>query len=289
LTGAFGRRRLADLRPEDLVKLYAVKRAERHADGEPTYSAWTVRYMHTTIRKASELAVEWGYVPINIATKVKAPTVPRPEVVFMEPGEVRRLLEAETERGHRLAELWTVAVGTGARSGELRGLLWKDVNLSLGTVGIRRTLEQVEDGRPIFKETKTPRSRRTIRISAETVAALRRQKDRRDFDRNLLGDAYDDSGLVFAAADGGALLDTSTAHAFKRALARAGLPTAYRVHDLRHAHATMLLKAGVHVKVVSERLCHASTAVTMDVYSHVLEGMDADAAERLEGILRAAM
>ena len=289
LKGAFGRRRLADLRPEDLVKLYAAKRAERDAGGEPAYSARTVRYMHTTIRKALALAVEWGYVPLNVASRVKGPRVPRAEVAFMDPAEVRRLLDSETERGHRLAELWTVAVGTGARSGELRGLLWKDVDLDLGTVSVRRTLERVDDGRPVFKETKTPRSRRTIRISAESIAAFRRQKDRQDFERRTLGDAYADSGLVFAGGDGRPLIDTSVSHAYKKALERAGLPRTYRVHDLRHAHATLLLKAGVHVKVVSERLGHASTAFTMDVYSHVLEGMDADAADRLEGVLRAAI
>ena len=118
---------------------------------------------------------------------------------------------------------------------------------------------------------------------------LQAQRDRQAFERQACGDAYADHGLVFPSRTGTATNVSTLNHRFKDELKRAGLPDRYRVHDLRHAAATAMLRAGIHPKVASERLGHASVAITLDLYSHLVDGLDADAAERIEAVLSAAI
>jgi integrase len=133
--------------------------------------------------------------------------------------------------------------------------------------------------RLVFDTTKTARSRRRISLDAETVAALRRHRARQAKDRLFVGEAWDDShDLVFTQADGTPVHPDRWTRQFQRHVARLGLPELRGPHSLRHTWATLALEAGVHPKVVSERLGHSTIAITLDTYSHVVEGMDADAA-----------
>jgi len=100
----------------------------------------------------------------------------------------------------------------------------------------------------------------------------------------LLGQNLNDDDFVFSHADGSPLNPTTVTHTFSKVAKRAGLPY-LRLHDLRHIHATMLLKAGTHPRVVQERLGHSSIATTLDIYSHTVPGMQKAAAERLDTLL----
>jgi integrase len=120
------------------------------------------------------------------------------------------------------------------------------------------------------------------------VAALRAHHDRQGFERSALNEAYADHALVFASAVGTPLDASNVVHHFKAALRRAGLPDRYRPHDLRHAAATLMLRAGVHPKVASERLGHANTQITLDLYTHAVPGLEAEAASRIHGALSEA-
>jgi integrase len=128
------------------------------------------------------------------------------------------------------------------------------------------------DGRPQLKTTKTNRVRR-LHIDLHTTAAIEGQRERSA-----------ESELVFTDEDGSPLIPQRITHRFRRLVRRLPLPT-IRLHDLRHTHATLLLQAGVPVKVVSERLGHATVALTLDTYAHVLPAMDADAADRFGDLL----
>ncbi len=112
--------------------------------------------------------------------------------------------------------------------------------------------------------------------------ALRRHRQRQWDERRALGAAYQDAGLVFCSHSGTPLQPRNVVRSFKRLLRRSGLPETIRLYDLRHAHATALLAAGVHPKVASERLGHASVALTLDTYTHSVQGLDADAAARVQ-------
>ena len=144
---------------------------------------------------------------------------------------------------------------------------------------VRRTL--TEDNRTGVRgvaETKTARSRRRIDLPGFTVTALREHRAR-------LGATPHPERLVFADSQGG-FLRRSNLHRrnFKPLLDRAKLPASTRFHDLRHAAATLLLAQGVHPKVVQERLGHSTVTLTLDTYSHVLQGMQRDASDRLDAL-----
>jgi integrase len=275
LIPAIGRCKLGELRPEHLVGLYAAKRKEGLAPR-------TVKYMHTTIRKALALAVKWGAVPRNVAADLDAPKVPRVEIRPPTAAEVARLLETANAHGDRFAPLWTVAAYSGCREGELLGLRWGDVELDAGTIQIRRTLAGAKGGVPRFDDAKTTAGTRTLTLPPTAVAALRAQRDRREEDRERFGDAYTDLGLVFATHTGTPFLASNVIRQFKVALKRAKLPTTYRPHDPRHANASAMHAKGVPLRVMSERLGHSTPAITLTVYSHMIRGQDSEAASKIE-------
>jgi integrase len=201
------------------------------------------------------------------------------------PDDVRRLFAAADET--ELGPFVRLAVLTGLRRGELLGLPWHDVDLEGGMLHVTQTAQRLRQQGIVFGPPKTDRSRRAVALSAEAVAVLRMQRRRQAEKRLLVGSAYrDDLGLVFATAIGTPLEPGNVLRTWYRVRTAAGLPT-LRIHDLRHAHATLMLAGGVHPKVVSERLGHGSVTVTLDTYSHVLPGLQAAAAERLDAILAA--
>ncbi len=178
-----------------------------------------------------------------------------------------------------------LALATGARLGELLALRWREVDLDRGNLQVIRTARRITGKGIAYSEPKTHRSRRPVALSGETVQVLR-EHWRAQAERRLeLGPTYADNGLVFASLTGHPLDDSNLRRAFRRTLADAGLPR-LRFHDLRHSAATLMLRAGVHPKVVSERLGHATVGITLDTYSHVLPDLQRDAAEALDAVLQ---
>jgi integrase len=178
--------------------------------------------------------------------------------------------------GHRLMPAYYLAANTGMRRGEVLGLRWNDVDLEKARLSVRQAVISVAYDVQIA-DVKTGSSRRTIDLDPRTVSVLREWRKRQLEERLLLGELHQDHGLTFSRPEGSPLHPDFFSQSFERLVARSGLP-AIRLHDLRHTHATLLLRAGVPVKVVSERLGHASPAFTMTVYQHVLPGMQAEAA-----------
>lgn len=188
-----------------------------------------------------------------------------------------RIFLRETE-GHPLHPLWVLAATTGMRRSELLGLRWDDVDLVKSTVTVRGTVVPGLDGYELVDAQKSPTSARTIHLDGRTVALLRRY---REGEQALEAEVESTSGnqfLVFMRADGSWWNPPAISLAFRRAVEGAGVPR-IRFHDLRHTHATLLLKAGVNPKVVSERLGHSSVTFTLDTYAHVIPGMQPEAAE----------
>ncbi|MGA8017179.1 MAG: site-specific integrase [Candidatus Dormiibacterota bacterium] len=179
------------------------------------------------------------------------------------------------------------ALYTGLRLSELRGLRWRDVDLTAARLSIQQTLQRRRDGSLAVHEPKTHRSRRGVSLPAAVVEAVREHRRCQLEARLLAGNAWEDPDLVFTDALGRPLSETRLRHAFHRLLREAGLPR-IRLHDLRHTMATLMLAQGEHPKVVSERLGHSTVSITLDTYSHVLPGLQAAAAERLAAALGAA-
>jgi integrase len=187
--------------------------------------------------------------------------------------------------GDRLAMVFELALATGLRRGELAGLRWVDADLDAAQLAVRRN--RVSVGYDAVDGTPKAGRARTIDLDEGTVAALRAHRRRQLEERMAWGEAWDDNGLVFTRENGAPLHPQTLLHHLRRLSRAAGVP-AVRLHDLRHTHATWGLAAGVPAKVMQERLGHSSVQITLDLYSHVIPGMQADAAARIRGLLRGA-
>lgn len=238
-------------------------------------SAKTVRNIHVVIHRALKDAVDEGRVTRNVATVAKPPTVTSSEMKFWSTEQSRAFL-AYT-RSDRLYALWLLETTTGMRRGELIGLRWSEVDLDAARLRVIRSAVAVDYGVDI-QPPKTKKGRRSLNLDATTVSALRSWRKRQNEERLACGEAWQDTGLVFTREDGSMIHPEHLSDLFTRRAKAAGLPR-IRFHDLRHTYATAALSAGVHVKVVSERLGHATVAITLDTYSHVLPSMDESAAE----------
>ncbi|MDQ4000206.1 MAG: site-specific integrase [Actinomycetota bacterium] len=270
-----GKTKLKSLTPAHVRGLYR----ERLDAG---LSRRTVQYVHVTLHKALKQAVMDGLIPRNATEAVRPPQVRREEMRPLAPEQVKVLLEAA--RGERLEALYVLAVTTGLRQGELLGLKWEDVDLEDGTLRVRRTLVTAKGG-PQLTTPKTKGSRRTVRLTQSTVNALRRHLEQQLGEIDRAGSLWRENGLIFCSETGDPLDRRNvTAHRFKPLLKRAGLPQ-IRFHDLRHTCATLLLGRNVNPKIVSEMLGHASIAITLDTYSHVLPNMQSEAAKAMEDAL----
>jgi integrase len=242
----------------------------------------TVQYIHVTLHKALKQAVQDGLIPRNATEAVKAPQVRRQEISPLSAEQVKVLLE--TACGDRLEALFVLAIHTGLRQGELLGLKWEDVDLESGTVRVRRTLATTKSG-PMLTAPKTKGSRRSVKLTQGASDALRSHLTRQLQEIDRVGSLWRENGLVFAS-ETGEPLDRRylTSRRFKVLLKSAGLP-AIRFHDLRHTCATLLLTKNVNPKIVSEMLGHATIAITLDTYSHVLPNMRDQAAAAMEEAL----
>jgi integrase len=238
ITPSIGRYKLSALRPDAIQRLYAGKLAEG-------LSAYTVRKIHIVLHRALELAVRWRYIPRNPADDVDPPTATKRDARPPEPAELTRLVDAAQAAQDRLTALWALAIYTGCRQGELLALGWTDVDMDRATLTVRRNLIYVKSQMPQFGSPKSETSRRTISLPAVAVAALRAHKARQ-LEEHLASAHWADYDLVFCSAVGTPLLRRNVNRSFSTALKRAGLPATIRFHDLRHAHATLMLRAESH-------------------------------------------
>ncbi len=245
-------------------------------------SASTVHKMHAILHKALSQAVRWHMVPRNVTEAVRPPRPAPKEMRPLSTEETRRLLRAAC--GERLEALYVLAVTTGMRQGELLALRWQDVDLKNGTLSVRRTLTR-DGGRVIIGEPKTKKSRRSISLTPRAVEALGAHLERQLREIEILGDRYEDRGLLFATDTGGPVNPSNLRQrSFAPLLQKAKLPHV-RFHDLRHTCATLLLSKGTHPKFVQELLGHATVAITLDTYSHAVPGMGKQTAKAMEDAL----
>ncbi len=275
---------LTQLQPSRIQGYYAKALSEVRANNGKL-SARTVRNIHKVLSEALSHAVKWQILVRNVALAVDPPRPSQSEMATFTEEQSRLFLEAVAESSYH--ELFTVALYTGMRRSELLGLPWKDVDVYLAQLSVTRTLHRLSSKGFIFGKPKTAKSRRTIALPPTVCILLRQLKERQIAERLLLGLRLQDDDLVFSKPDGKPLDPSTITHTFRKVLKKAGLPT-LRFHDLRHTHASLMLKQGIHPKIVSERLGHSSIGITLDTYSHVMPGLQEAAALRFEEGLRQA-
>src|SRR5579885_1542706 len=273
----FGEMKLCRIQTLDVQKLYSEMQ-------ERGLSARIVRYTHAVLSSSFKMALKWQLLQQNPCANAELPRKERSEMQAMTPEQAAKFLtEAQSDR---FGVLFNVAVIAGLRPSEYFGLQWKDIDFNSGVLTVQRTLAWLRDGTWYFGEPKTSRSRRSIPLPQEIIDLLREHKRVQAEERIKAAKTYENRDLVFANSQGNPLmLHNLTVRHFRPILKRAGLPQTFRIYDLRHTCASLLLAAGENPKVVAERLGHSSVTITLDTYSHVLPTMQRSASDKLANML----
>ncbi|MFQ5968118.1 MAG: tyrosine-type recombinase/integrase [Acidimicrobiia bacterium] len=279
-----GKVRLQAVTPGTLNAMYDGLLKEGRVDERGGLSPRTVRYIHTILRKAFRDAVRWNLMvrnPADYADPPKSAMSGSRELTVWTADELRRFLLSVED--HRLYAAWLLAATTGLRRGELAGLRWEDVDLDNRRVSVRRSRVLVRHNVEL-QAPKTARGRRQISLDPTTVAILKEHRRRQLEERMALGQEWRDTGYLFTTEGGQPVRPDRFSKLFQRLQSEADVPR-IRLHDLRHTHASLMLQAGIHPKVVSERLGHATVQLTLDTYSHVIPALQEDAADRVAELL----
>ena len=215
----------------------------------------------------------------NPCQAVSPPKASRKEMYPPDALDVHKFLEAA--RRTEYYEAMYTAFYTGLRRGELLALTWRDVDLDMATLSVAHSLYRAKGGQSVYQDPKTAKGRRLVSLTPSSALTLRSLRERQEADRVLQGYAINEDTPVFRYRDGSPFLPRSFSGAFTRIMHKAGLE-GFHLHDARHAHATMMLRQGVHAKIVQERLGHAKVGTTLDIYSHVTPGMQEAAALQFE-------
>jgi integrase len=272
---------LDKLTPTHVRAFLRAKASEVSVRTKRPLSPRTLQYLHAVLRLALEQARRDELVTRNVAMLVAAPRVSREEIRPLTVVEARALFAAAVT--DRLRPLWLVLVSLGLRRGEALALRWEDIDLDTGVVQIRRSLQRVR-GKLLTVEPKTERSRRALPLPAVLVDVLREHR-RAQVAERLAAPAWVDPEMVFTTHVGTPLEPRNVLRSFHALCRRAGVREV-RIHDLRHAAASFLLLQGVDMRVVMGTLGHSRQATTSDLYTHLLEPVQRDAADRMDALLR---
>lgn len=279
---ALGALPVTELEPTHLQRYYGNMLASGRSDGQGGLSARTVLYHHRIISKALKNAVKMGKVVRNVADSVDAPRVNRAPMKTLSVEDVPKLLDALQGSPHYV--YFCVLLYCGLRRAEAIALKWKNVDLVESEIQVVETAYKLHDKTWVVKEPKTKNSRRQVALPRSLTELLGKYREDKSEFYQSCGRILGEEDYVFSRPDGSPIDPNCMTQYFRKLLKRAGLPH-IRLHDLRHTHATLMLKAGIHPKIVSERLGHASIAITLDTYSHVLPGLQKAAAEKFDRLM----
>jgi integrase len=261
---SLGKIKLKDLRADHLQGFYTQKISQG-------LSKRTVQMMHTLLRTTLKQAMRWGFVPRNVTDLVQAPRPVKKAPTFFTKEQLTTFLESV--RGHRWYLIYLLLVYGGFREGEVLGIHFEDCDMTNRVINVRHTVITLKSG-VVIGEPKTKSSKRAVtlpKIAYDELKIHLEQLERKQ-------------GLIFTTSTGSPISPRNFIRHFKKALHDAGLPD-IRVHDLRHSHASLLLASGVNPKLVQERLGHASIALTLDTYSHVIPSLQEEVAKKMDDLM----
>ncbi len=286
LIPALGNHQLSKLQPLHVQSYYATALENGRRDGKSGLSPRTVLHIHRLLKAALQQAVKWQLCAKNVCEAVEPPKPQRREMNSIDEHETALLLEAARET--RLYAPILLAASTGLRRGELLALRWVDIDFEGAALTVRRSLEETKALGLRFKAPKTASGARIVSLPKLAVDALRKHRIEQAKVRLALGQGRGEENLVFPTIDGKPWRPSALSDSFTYVVARSGLGH-LRLHDLRHSHASQLLRANVHPKVVSERLGHSTVGITLDTYSHLLPGLQREAADKVDAALGAEL
>lgn len=272
---------LDKLTPLHLQQLYKDRLEHGKLTGEGGLSNKSVLAIHRILHRALEQAVKWQLIIRNVADCVEPPKPQKYQAKFLDEKQVIKLQEISKDTYLYIPIL--IAIYTGMRRGEILGLMWQDIDLDKGMVKIAHSLNSTKNGLELSTP-KTNKSIRNIAIPKIVVKELKRHKIVQKQNKLKYGNSYQDSDMVCTLENGKMINPKNLSRDFHRMLENNNLPVV-RFHDLRHSHASLLVKLGVQPKVISERLGHSNISITMDLYSHVYSETDKKVANMFEKLL----
>jgi integrase len=276
--------KLTKLQPEHISSAYSKALASGRRDGKGGLSPRTVHHMHRILKQALKQACAWRALTHNPADLVKPPKVEHKAMRTYDMAQTVELIE--NLRPTRIFIPAVLGVLCGLRRGEIAALRWGNVDLEAATMRIVESAEQTKSG-VRYKETKSGRAR-NVTLSETVVEKLRKWRTKQAEEFLRLGARPDKQTFVVTKADGGPVQPRSLTHEWVRLIEQSGLPR-IRFHDTRHTHATHMLSSNINPKIASERLGHSKVGITLDLYSHVMPGMQEDAVARVDGALKVAI
>lgn len=284
IAGEIGGLKLVALRAGDIQGAYTRLLAHGRKRDRGPLSTTTVLQYHHVLHEALRHAVRWGLITSNPADRVEPPRKQRAGIQVLDAETIRRLLAALDADHHRLSVPVLLALATGMRRGELLALRWEDIDLKSGHMQIRRAVEVGEKGQLAMKLPKNGHGRGVALPEFAVRALTQHRRDLAEM-RTAAAEIWQEQGLVFPMPDGQLWHPDALTAAWRQWIRRHPEYPEVRFHDLRHSHATLLLLLREPAKVVSERLGHSSVAITLDIYSHVIPGLQEAAAERLHDLI----
>ncbi len=276
-----GGTKVAALTPSVVVEFMTALRSDKSANGRQGLSARTVQLTVGVLKSACAFAVQTEMTARNPIAGVRRPRSESKSMRVWTTAEAKAFLEATAH--DRLAFAWALLLARGLRRGELCGLKWSAVDLDAGTLRIEAT-RTIVNGETVPSRPKTAAGLRSISLDAHLISLLRTLKARQAAERLGAGPAYEDNGYLVADELGRPYRPDTISGWFDLRVKETGLPR-IRLHDCRHTSASLMLAAGVPVKVVSEMLGHANVSVTLSVYAHVMPGMAEEAGAALSASL----
>lgn len=270
---------LVSLQPHHVQSYYSKALVSGRRNGNGGLSALTVQKHHRILSEALRYGVRHDMLHRNVCDSVDPPRSQYKQMVTTSRDGVNRILEAV--KGSIYYVPFYTAAFTGMRRSELLALRWKNVDVDFGDIAISETIHRLENGEYVVTEPKSRRGKRAVAMSPSLAILLREYKAEQAAMRERLGTQLRDDDLVFCHPDGSPIRPNSLTREFSQVAEAVGLKGLH-LHSLRHCHATAMLQDGVHPKIVSERLGHSSVSITLDTYSHVLPGMQEEAALKFE-------
>lgn len=293
---AIGHIKLKDLKPLHLNRFYAnlaepginlhYKRDDKGKPiGERRLAPKTIQDHHRVISAILNTAVKWELIDRNVAAGATPPKPAAEDIQCLDEAQAKLLIQLLADEPIQYRTMITMLVYTGLRRGELCGLEWQDIDFNTRTLTVARSSLYIGNGQTITKEPKTRSGKRKLTLSNTACLLLLEYREWQDRRKADLGDQWIGTGRLFTQWNGAPIHPQTISDWFRKFLARHPELPKVRLHSLRHSNATLLIAEGVDIRTVSNRLGHAQTSTTLNIYSHALQSRDAAAADCLDAAL----
>ncbi len=279
----FGNKRLEQIKTMHIVNF--LDGLQRKDGKKEPMSSSTKKYIYRVMKNILDRAVEWKLIKENPVSSVKKPKEKKKEINVYTEEEVEELFRVAQNRSLHWRVFVTLALAAGLRRGELLGLEWKHIDLEEGNLYVKQTIVRGIDNKPLIKEPKTERSTRPISLSPSIITELKAYRLHWKKEKIATGEFWTEENheYVFCNEKGEHFYPTTPTTWWRRFIESTDVRF-IRLHDLRHTSATLMINAGIHAKIISERLGHSKMQFTMDTYGHALEIADKEAAQKIDHV-----